>query len=200
LMVGGAVRAGSGNRGGLFYQLLALFLCYSAISAMHVPYIIEGMSQEAEKDEEAEVAVAEKDAEKSVKVEPKPAPDAGKEPAKAKDAAAAKTAAGAQGKGQPVQIAEVKIKVGQGAHGQEAEARRLTLVTLLIVLAVTIALVYASPVLVATQAPLSGLIYGFALWEAWRMNRKAQLVFNGPFRVGAQGASAPTPEGTGDGG
>ena len=36
-MVGGAVKAGSGNRGGRFYQLMALFLTYSAIVAMLVP-------------------------------------------------------------------------------------------------------------------------------------------------------------------
>ena len=41
LMVGGAVRKGSGNRGGLFYQLLAVFLTYSAIVVMHVPMLIE---------------------------------------------------------------------------------------------------------------------------------------------------------------
>jgi hypothetical protein len=34
LLVGGAVRAGSENRGGRFYQLLAVFLTYSTIVAM----------------------------------------------------------------------------------------------------------------------------------------------------------------------
>ena len=37
LMVGGAVKAGSGNRGGRLYQLLAVFLTYSAIAAMYIP-------------------------------------------------------------------------------------------------------------------------------------------------------------------
>ena len=40
-MVGGAVRNGTGNRGGLFYQFLALFLAYVAIGLMHVPMLIE---------------------------------------------------------------------------------------------------------------------------------------------------------------
>jgi hypothetical protein len=39
------------------------------------------------------------------------------------------------------------------------------------------------PVLVAIEDPLSGLIFSFALWEAWRISKGAKLVFNGPFRV-----------------
>ena len=34
--MGKAVRKGTGNRGGAFYQLLAVFLTYSSIVAMHV--------------------------------------------------------------------------------------------------------------------------------------------------------------------
>jgi hypothetical protein len=33
LMIGGAVKAGSGNRGGRFYQFLAVFLTYSAMAS-----------------------------------------------------------------------------------------------------------------------------------------------------------------------
>ena len=43
IMVGQAVRSGSGNRGGLGYQVLAVFLTYSAIVAMNVPLVIEEM-------------------------------------------------------------------------------------------------------------------------------------------------------------
>jgi len=37
IMVGGAVRAGSGNRGGWRYQIMAVLLTYMAISAAYVP-------------------------------------------------------------------------------------------------------------------------------------------------------------------
>ena len=47
-----------------------------------------------------------------------------------------------------------------------------------------LAIAYTLPVLLAFQAPISGLIYCFALWEAWKINRKVQLAFNGPFRLG----------------
>jgi len=41
LMVGAAVRAGSGNRGGLGYQFLALFLTYSSIAFALLPLAVE---------------------------------------------------------------------------------------------------------------------------------------------------------------
>ena len=44
-MVGRAVRAGSGNRGGLFYQFLAVFLTYSSIVAMYLPFLVEDVAQ-----------------------------------------------------------------------------------------------------------------------------------------------------------
>ncbi len=52
-MAGGAVRKGTGNRGGLGYQCLAVFLTYSAIVAMHVPMVLEGLAQASDKDEPA---------------------------------------------------------------------------------------------------------------------------------------------------
>jgi hypothetical protein len=35
------------------------------------------------------------------------------------------------------------------------------------------------------------LIIGFALWEAWQLNRHQPLVFNGPYQVGPGGAAPP---------
>ena len=47
LMVGGAVKAASGNRGGRFYQLLAVFLTYSAIVGMYVPEMLDVLQEGA---------------------------------------------------------------------------------------------------------------------------------------------------------
>jgi hypothetical protein len=54
---------------------------------------------------------------------------------------------------------------------------------------------YAFPVLAAVHSPISGLIFGFALWEAWKMNKKVQLAFNGPFRLGGESAHGQAIEG-----
>ena len=44
---------------------------------------------------------------------------------------------------------------------------------------------YALPIFIAFGAPISGFIFAFALWEAWKMNRKVRLVINGPFHLAA---------------
>ncbi len=56
LMVGGGVRRGSGNRGGRFYQLLALLLTYSSIVAMNAPFFLEAAFQQSKRDQEPENA------------------------------------------------------------------------------------------------------------------------------------------------
>ncbi len=45
-LVGAAVRVGSSNRGGLRYQLLAVFLTYTSIVSTNVPLIINELKQE----------------------------------------------------------------------------------------------------------------------------------------------------------
>lgn len=48
LFVGGAVRAGSRQRGGARYQLLAMWLTYSAIVVTYIPAILEGAGAASE--------------------------------------------------------------------------------------------------------------------------------------------------------
>jgi hypothetical protein len=48
-LVGGAVRKGARRRGGWFYQLLAMFLTYSAIVSAYVPPIYKAFVEEARK-------------------------------------------------------------------------------------------------------------------------------------------------------
>ena len=50
-------------------------------------------------------------------------------------------------------------------------------------LIVTVIVLYTLPVQIAIHAPISGLIYGFALWEAWKITTGFRISFNGPFRV-----------------
>ncbi|NOK12361.1 hypothetical protein [Corallococcus exercitus] len=52
----------------------------------------------------------------------------------------------------------------------------------------------AAPVLVGINSPISGLIYGFALFEAWRRTKRTELNIAGPFKLQeapAEGEAAP---------
>jgi hypothetical protein len=112
-IVGKAVRQGTGNRGGSFYQLLAMFLTYTSIVAMNVLMVIPEVSLRAWID---------------FMVELFPAP------------------------------------FQEGIHD-----------------------------------PIAAIIYAFALWQAWKLNSRVHLVFNGPFRLGAAGPADGKTEGVDDG-
>jgi hypothetical protein len=163
-MVGKAVRNGTGNRGGVLYQLLAVFLTYSSIGLMLVSLVAgEFLKQQAAK--------------------PGPAPAVGKagnavDKAKADDKAKA---------------------VEQEEEPNEAPAAPPGGAALALALIAVIIFMYALPVLDVVNGPIAGLIYAFALWEAWKLNRPVQLVFNGPFRLAGAGPAEPKPEGVADG-
>jgi hypothetical protein len=55
---------------------------------------------------------------------------------------------------------------------------------LLFALALLVGFAYAIPILVGFQSPISLLIVGIALYEAWVINRRIPLVINGPYQIG----------------
>ncbi len=191
-MVGSAVRKGTGNRGGRIYQLLALFLTYSSIVAMHVPFFIEAMQHRPLPPAPEKVAAGKPDPrEAKGKAQGQPAGDAKPQDPGAKPGPA-EIAAPAPGD-EP--IADVR-KAGQQ---QQPPTLGALLASLFVVLVTVIGALYTIPILVATQAPISGMIYAFALWEAWKINKPVQLVFNGPFRLGDAEPADLKPEGIDDG-
>ena len=186
-MVGGAVRKGSGNRGGPFYQSLAIFLTYSSIVAMNVPFLLEDAFANLKQEE----PVAEKAA---VKTDPDRAK--AKAPAAAARAeGAARPAPGGVAKESPEKVVENQ-KAGKPAAGEGPPPSSSDL---LLGLMLFIGIFYAYPIWEAFHAPIAGLIYGFALWEAWKINRRLILVFNGPFRLGTADSGQPAPEVTDNG-
>ncbi len=55
---------------------------------------------------------------------------------------------------------------------------------------VLLAVLYATPFLAGIQNLIGVLIIGFALYEAWKLNRRAELKVSGPHRVSMSGAPA----------
>ncbi len=145
VMVGRAVRKGTGDRGGRFYQFLAVFLTYSAIASMYAPLVVQEFLKQAQVQEPAEAPIAKVD-----KADAKP-------------------------------------------DAELTDPKQIVL-AFVVVAVVVIGFSYILPVQIALTAPMSGLIFAFALWEAWKVNRRAHLSFNGPFRVSTPGSSGPEPE------
>jgi hypothetical protein len=213
-IVGGAVRRGTGNRGGFVYQLLAVLLTYFAIGLMGLTFLIEAQIKEFRErraQHKAAVVQAEKPNAKNAA-----APKAAVPPAKPQDpakneAAVAKEAPtkDAAPKAAPL-VAKAgdpsAAKPGEDEEEEEAEDEGQLPANVGLAGALVVRLLYigfviaAGPVLHAMSAPISGLIYGFALWQAWVMNRRAQIVINGPFQVSKVPEAASHPEEVSDDG
>jgi hypothetical protein len=227
LIVGGAVKAGSGNRGGWFYQLVAMFLTYSAIVAMFLPIALQQIEQKDGKDQVKfqdilnkargkAKAEKKKNSDRAEGVAPK-SKDAGEvaekiHQAKTKEAnkapapsAAQKASAAADPKaGSPLNPATkpVAAKNAPAPAGKAEDLKHdsddedpdivnvklnsgLSPAFLTFMIVVGILAACSLPILRAFGSPILGLMIAFALWEAWKMNRKVRLVINGPFHLAA---------------
>lgn len=155
-MVGKSVRKGSGDRGGLPYQLLAVFLTYSAVSWSYVPILYKQLHEQAVAHRQqagaAGAGVAVGKAENKNVVGRKPATA----PGPAVDAG--------------------------GAPADRLKASVLWVAMMVLI----IGLSYAVPFWLLSQGQgfLTLLIIFFGLSQAWRLNRKVVLAIGGPFRVG----------------
>lgn len=146
LLVGRAVRWGSGGRGGRVYQVMAVAITYLAIVSTYVPFIIEGIRNDAATQQATQTGSAGNDASS-------PPVEAGIAPA-----------------------AEEPMTAGSWA----------------IALVLLVLLLLATPFLAGFQNIIGLLIIGFALWEAWKSNRRVPLAIAGPFALAPAGAAAAT--------
>ncbi len=156
-MVGGAVRTGSRDRGGRLYQFLAIFLTYSALVGMFAPDVWKALSSlpRTRKPEARPVAVV---AGAALQAAIDPSPDAGDKEARPKAAAEEPP---------PLSILGLLYLLGM----------------VLLLLLMLVGFMYYVPLYVGLHSPISLLIFGFGLWEAWRINRPSEVNVTGPYRV-----------------
>lgn len=151
LLVGGAVRRGSNGRGGWRYQVLAMFLTYTAVVITDSSMIARELSKEMRARRDSVVAAGETSAAATVT------------PA---GITARPESAGADQFGQPGMRA---VAVG---------------------IAVLAVLAFAAPIVIGIASPLHLVIAGFALYEAWKLNKGAALQITGPYQVAPRAATA----------
>lgn len=211
-MVGSAVKAGSRHRGGWAYQGLAIFLTYTAISASYsATYLPEWFADLAEK-ERAQQAEVDQRADGMIKAtnellaakqvaEPDPENEAegegeALEVATPDSEPAPTTEAKVVDAAEPDQVPEpdqaAKAEVAAAIQALEADPVQRpkntseAIVLLLLFLLGIMVLGYSLPILAGMSSPIGLIIVGFALWEAWKLNRRVPLEFNGPFMIGGE--------------
>lgn len=171
LMVGGAVRLGSRDRGGWAYQTLAMFLTYVSIVSTYAPALFEALGDAAAESEQ-DVGIVEESgpASTDVAVEAAP-PEAATPPAPAAIGAAASIPA----ESAPTDSENALVP---GPFGLIFGMALLALILL------------AAPFLAGFENFMGWIILGIGLYEAWKINRREAEVFEGPFRVGVVAGEA----------
>lgn len=166
LLVGAAVRKGSGRRGGWFYQTMAIVITYCSIAGQYMPDVIQGFIEQYREEKSAMVS------------------DSG---------AAASDARGAdEGAATDVEPEEAAAAPAKGT-ATDGEADKVSaggaLFALIVVLAIALAIALAAPFLAGASNIIGLLIIGFALYEAWKMNKRQDVTLSGPFQL----SQSPTP-------
>ena len=190
-VVGGAVKSGSGDRGGWFYGFLAVFLTYSALVGMFLPEVWQGSHVELPERREARKRT-DKENHHEVKADPGPkaiaktAEDSGRPKSEVPpDAVAPKPGGETEAKTKPVAV-DVPARpqeVGENPRPRTEHGLLALLGMLILAIVLLLGLVYSIPVVVGVQSPISLLIFGIALWQAWMMNRTAEPPVTGPYRI-----------------
>ncbi len=164
-MVGKAVLAGSGNRGGRAFQVMAVLLTYCAIVTSYVPFAIQGMmEQESQTQGVAEEESVERTGDAEVPLSARsgsadsqftePAPDTGEDEGAA---------------------------IGSNAPAEQAELSTADLVYVTVML---FGLVLISPFLGGLENVIGLFIIGIGLYQAWVGARSQQFAIAGPFSLG----------------
>ncbi len=155
-LVGKGVFLGSGKRGGLGYQVMAIAITYFGIGVANVPFALEAYATPDA------VAVA----------GPRDAPADS-------NATAAPSAAQTER-----ELQELDSAIASGkTMDAEATSPGVALAKALLAL---IALTFALPVIIIANGGsiITLLIYGIALYEAWKFTRPTEPFVSGPHRVG----------------
>ena len=164
-LVGMAVHVGARRMGGVAYQLLAVFLTYSAIVMTYVPMIAdqfmaaEGAQQEAQTD---------------LSDDSQTAPSGDSQTTLSEEWAEGDTANSAPSAGASENVEAPVTRPGVDELAAWVAA---------------IPIAYMLPFLMGFENAIGILIIGFALWQAFRMNARPKIDLQGPFRLEARDAA-----------
>ena len=166
-MVGTAVRKGSGGRGGWAYQTLAITLTYLAIVSTYVPLVVKEFQKEGSRRSAHAAAPVPMD---TITIS-------------ARGPASAKPSPDSTASAQPGENATV-MQAGSPRAAPRADSVHLGPGTVLLGIGALVLLAAIVPIAAGFSNLIGLLIIGIAVFEAWKLNRRVQLVIAGPYRVG----------------
>jgi hypothetical protein len=180
-LVGMAVHIGARRVGGVAYQLLAVFLTYSAVVMTYVPMIAneimanEGLQQEVPTflPDDSQAAPS-GDSQTTLSNDSQTAPSGDSQTALSNDWTADDTANSA-----PSTSTREDVEPPVTRPGMDELAAWVA----------AIPIAYMLPFLMGFENAIGILIIGFALWQAFRMNARAKIELQGPFRLEVRDAS-----------
>ena len=82
------------------------------------------------------------------------------------------------------------VALSADSGGKAKRRERPGLGALLLGIAVLLGLAYAAPIAIGISSPIHLLIAGFAIYEAWKLNRGVALCVTGPYQVAPRAAPA----------
>jgi hypothetical protein len=97
---------------------------------------------------------------------------------------AAKAGGAAPAKAEPAKADPAKQPAAAAEDEAEEVAEPGAKVPLPLALLFLLGFLYTVPVIVGFQQPIGLFIIGFALWEAWKINRRVRLEITGPYSMG----------------
>lgn len=160
-MVGKTILRTSG-RGGIAYQILAVVVTYSCISANYLPDIVSSLIQSIEKADQGEVKSAD-----VLGGQERDKNSESKEMVDGHDTAH-------------------ESKVSNDVGGKREKPTMVEFAIACVAFAIVVFVIsLATPVFLGIQSPIGFLIVAFALWEAWKLTAFRPLPITGPYQLEA---------------
>ncbi|MEN6624851.1 MAG: hypothetical protein ABFD69_01340 [Candidatus Sumerlaeia bacterium] len=197
LIVGYGIRLGGRNMGGRAFQFLALIMTFYTLAYANIPIIIHVMMKDPEISQQVSGWFKEENKKiEQVRARAKVAAENESDTTTLEAVAAAarsdqsSSATLAMADEDESTSAAVEAAAAGAASGEdEATAPRKRMgfaKALVILILLLVALVTIGPpaiyVMLIIGSPMSAVFLAIALWEAWRINRREDRVFAGPFR------------------
>jgi len=168
-----AVHIGARRVGGVAYQLLAVFLTYSAVVMTYVPMIANQIMANEGLQQEAQAGLSD-EAQTFLPDDSQTAPSGDSPTTLSNDSQTALSNDWAEDDG--------ANSASSASENVEAPVTRPGMDELAAWVA-AIPIAYMLPFLMGFENAIGILIIGFALWQAFRMNARAKIELQGPFRL-----------------